>query len=300
MDIPKYLQIKKIISESEDARTFYFPLKLGSMPGQFVMLWMPGVDQKPFSVSRDDGEEFAVTVFNRGPLTKKLFECRAGDRVGVSGPYGTSFSVLPNRNYIMVAGGYGAAPLLFLAKEAIKLGSTVDFCVGARNKSLLLFQDELSRLNGVKIHIATDDGSAGHRGSVTNFLTVILNEAKRSEESLNFSEPCWLKNKGILRFAQDDSKKRKPLVCTCGPELMEKKVLDLCNQFNVDCEISVERYMKCGLGICGQCCVDDIGAPMCEKGPVINKETANSIAEFGQYHRDRSGAKIYYANPVSK
>lgn len=270
MDLPKYLQIKKIINETENVKTFYFPLKLESKPGQFVMLWLPGIDQKPFSVSRDDGEEFAVTVFNRGPLTKKLFACRAGDRAGVSGPYGASFSVLPNRNYIMIAGGYGAAPLLFLAREVLKIGSTVDFCVGVRNKDLLLFQDELNKLNGVKIHIASDDGSVGRKGFVTDFLPELL-------------------------INQSTNK----LVTTCGPELMEKKVLDLCNQFDVDCEISIERYMKCGLGICGQCCVDDVGVPMCTKGPVVDKATANEIVEFGSYHRDKSGAKISFANPVS-
>ena len=81
------------------------------------------------------------------------------------------------------------------------------------------------------------------------------------------------------------------LVSTCGPELMEKKVLDICNQYQVDCEISIERYMKCGFGICGQCCVDDSGIPLCVDGPVVNRKTANEIKEFGQYHRDKAGVK---------
>ena len=75
---------------------------------------------------------------------------------------------------------------------------------------------------------------------------------------------------------------------------MEKAVLNLANKYEVDCEISIERYMKCGYSICGQCCVDGPGIPMCSKGPVVNRELANKITEFGKFHRDKAGTKHCY------
>ena len=260
-DSPKQLKITKIVEENPSVKTFYFNHKLDSKPGQFVMLWIPGTDQKPFSVGYDDGKKFGLTVFKRGPLTEKLFELKAGDRVGISGPYGTNFSLQDNTHYIMVAGGYGAAPLGFLAEELQKKdGITIDFCMGARDKNLLLFEERLSILPNMKMHISTDDGSKGYKGYITDLLSDLVNE--------------------------------KSLTCTCGPELMEKKVLDMCNEKNTDCEVSIERYIKCGTGVCGQCTVDDLGICMCTHGPVVKRDLANKITEFGKYHRDKSGAKI--------
>ena len=260
-DSPKQLKITKIVEENSSVKTFYFDHELGSKPGQFVMLWVPGVDQKPFSVGFDGGESFGLTIFKRGPMTGKLFEMNEGDRVGISGPYGTSFSVNDNTHYIMVAGGYGAAPLGFLAEELQKKENvTIDFCMGARNKDLLLFETRMEKLSNVNMHISTDDGSKGHKGFITDLLPELIDENSIS--------------------------------CTCGPELMEKKVLDLCNERSTDCEVSIERHMKCGIGVCGQCAVDDLGICMCKQGPVVKRELANKIKEFGHYHRDKSGAKI--------
>lgn len=260
-DKPQLLKITKIVEENPSVKTFYFNYELGSKPGQFVMLWIPGIDQKPFSVGFDDDKSFGLTIFKRGPLTAKLFEMKEGDRVGISGPYGTSFLVKDNTHYVMVAGGYGAAPLGFLAEELQKKdGVTIDFCMGARSEDLLLFEKRMEKLPNVTMHISTDDGSKGHKGFITDLLPELIKE--------------------------------NSITCTCGPELMEKKVLDLCNEKDTDCEVSIERYMKCGIGICGQCAVDDLGICMCKQGPVVRRELANKIKEFGHYHRDKSGAKI--------
>lgn len=262
------IKIKKIVDETPFVKTFYFTHTLGSRPGQFVMLWLPGIDQKPFSISTDNGKQFGLTIFKRGALTEKLFTMKTGDRVGVSGPYGTAFSNKPKTHYILVAGGYGAAPLGFLAETASKKPSvSIDFIAGARDKQNLLFEKKLNKLPHLKMHIATDDGSKGHKGYVTDLLPDLIKKQKN---------------------------KTKILVATCGPEIMQKKVLDICNQNNVNCEVSIERYMKCGVGICGQCVVDDLGICMCQEGPVVNRELANKIIEFGKYHRDKSGAIIKF------
>lgn len=268
MDKPQYIPIDNIVDETDQVKTFYFTHDLNSKPGQFVMLWLPGIDQKPFSITYDDNKKFGLTIFKRGPLTEKLFTMKVGERVGITGPYGTDFSIKPNTNYIMVAGGYGAAPLGFLAELVSKQTNiTIDFCVGAQNKECLLFEQRLTKIPNTKIHISTDDGSKGHKGFVTDLLTKVIQE-------------------------KDD--KSNILVCTCGPELMEKKVLDICNENDVAGEISIERFMKCGYGVCGQCAVDPIGICMCTDGPVVNKKLANKITEFGVYHRNKSGKIVKF------
>lgn len=288
MDQPKMIKISKIIQENSNVKTFYFDFELKSKAGQFVMLWIPGIDQKPFSIASDDGTTFGLTIFKRGPLTEKLFNLNIGDRVGISGPYGTSFSLEPNTHYIMVAGGYGAAPLGFLVdslilSEAKNLSKpqnkqpTIDFLMGARSSENLLFEKKLSQINNLNLHIATNDGSRGHKGLITDLLPTII-------ESINPSKDSSSPLEGLTR--------NDIIVCTCGPELMEKKVLDICNKYEVACEVSIERYMKCGVGVCGQCVVDDLGICMCQEGPVVKRELANKIMEFGLYHRDKTGSII--------
>lgn len=277
MDTPLLLPIKKIVTETPNVKTYYFDYPLNSKAGQFVMLWVPGFDQKPFSIGYDDGKMFGLTIFAVGKSTHELSGKKVGGRVGITGPYGTAFSVKPNTHYIMVAGGYGAAPLGFLAEEATNCHKgrknlcknvTVDFCVGARNKEHLLFEKRTKKLLGFKFHIATDDGSRGHKGYVTDLIPDLISKAKKE--------------------------KKKIVLVTCGPELMEKKVLEIANKMKVDCEISIERFMKCGFGVCGACCVDPLGLRMCTEGPVVKKALANKITEFGKYHRDKSGAVIKY------
>jgi len=289
MDQNIFLKISKIVDENPFVKTFYFNFALKSQPGQFVMLWIPGLDQKPFSIAYDNGETFGLTIFKRGPATEKLFGMKVGDRVGISGPYGTSFTVNPKLHYIMVAGGYGAAPLDYLAEHLSVISTEsegraekslsgkklrdssaiarndnvqIDFIAGARNKDLLLFKKRLEKIGNLKLHTATDDGSEGHKGYVTDLLPNLI------------------------------KKDKKILVVTCGPEIMQKKVLNICNQHNIDCEVSIERYMKCGVGVCGQCAVDNLGICMCTEGPVVKRELANKIEEFGQYHRDKSGTIV--------
>ncbi|MFH1946565.1 MAG: dihydroorotate dehydrogenase electron transfer subunit [Candidatus Magasanikbacteria bacterium] len=270
------IKISKVIDEAQDIKTFYFEHPLKSLPGQFIMLWISEYDQKPFSIAYDDGTTFGLTIFKRGPTTSKLFDMQVGDKVGIEGPFGTNFSREDNTHYIMVAGGYGAAPLGFLAESLqTKKNITIDFCVGARNKDLVLFKNRISKIPNVKLHIATDDGSEGRKGYVTELLESILKKDPSSPPA-----------------PQDDDS--RVLVVTCGPELMQKKVLDICNKHNIDCEISIERYMKCGVGICGQCAVDPIGICMCKEGPVVKREIANKITEFGKYHRDKSGKIVYF------
>ncbi|MFC1597992.1 dihydroorotate dehydrogenase electron transfer subunit [Patescibacteria group bacterium] len=265
-DSPVMVTIKKIIKETANVTTFILEHELGSTPGQFVMLWIPGYDQKPFSIANDSGKQFQLTIFQLGHATKQLCKMKVGDRVGVSGPYGTRYTYEPKSHLITVGGGYGAAPLGFLAEEALKNKCMVDFIIGARTDKDLIFEQRAKKA-GAEVHISTDDGSKGHHGYNTEILERLLENIRKKNEL-----------KAVKVFA-------------CGPEVMQYKVAKICKEYKVPCEVSVERYMKCGFGICGNCCMDDDGASTCVEGTVISGEKALGLSEFGKYHRDKSGIR---------
>ena len=261
LDKPQMLPIAKREREAEDVDTFTFRHELGSQPGQYVMLWLPGVNEKPFSVAYDDGKTFALTIAKVGTYTEAIFALDVGDRVGIRGPYGRPFTkVADAKRVAMVGGGYGVAPLASLAEKLTGSGIEVHFINGARSKAKLVFLKRLSKLPG-EVITTTDDGSFGEKGRVTGPLAKLLDAGSVDT------------------------------VYTCGPELMEKAVFDLCEQHGVPLQASVERYMKCGLGVCGACSVDGTGQPVCIKGPVVGSETLRKITEFGKHHRTGSGKK---------
>lgn len=261
---PVAMPIKRILQENEHTWTFVFEYRLESKPGQFVMLWIPGVDEKPFSIAYDDGEEFWLTVCKVGPATEKLFEMYEGDMVGIRGPFGTSYEFYEGESLVTVAGGYGAAPMYYVTLEAIKKGCEVDFITGAKAADLVLFEEKVGDLKGVTLHVATDDGSKGFKGFTTELLEQIL------------------------------AGKTVDRVFTCGPELMMKRVGEVASVFGVPCFMSVEKYMKCGFGICGNCSIDHTGDLVCMKGPVMEFAYVKDLREFGNYHRDAQGKKHYY------
>lgn len=263
-DIPKAIPIKKIIQETPFVKTFVFEQKLGAKPGQFVNVWIPRVDEKPMSVAFCDEKEFWITMFAVGPFSKRMHHLKEGDLVGIRGPYGTTFTFEKGQHLVMMAGGYGAAPLYFLTAEAVKAGCTVDFVIGARNKEHLLYLERIEKLPGVNLLVATDDGSVGEKGFNTLILERLISESKKEGKKID----C---------------------VYTCGPEVMMKRISDMCFEASINAQISIERFMKCGFGVCGQCCVDPKGLRMCKEGPVVKNELARKLTEFGKYHRDRMG-----------
>lgn len=260
LEKPVVLPIEKIVDEADGFKTFLFRHKLDSKPGQFVMLWLPRVDEKPFSISYQDKNRFAITVMKVGPFTEKLFALKEGDKVGIRGPYGNTFS-LNVRKAVLVGGGCGTAPMGFLADELKKKGADVTFIIGARSRNFLIYLDRMKKA-GIRTIVATDDGSFGVKGFTTEVLKKFI------------------------------ARNRMDMVYSCGPEVMLKFVAGICDEAGIPCEISMERYMKCGFGICGQCCVDNLGIRVCKEGPVFSGKTIREIEEFGKYKRTASGKKV--------
>ncbi len=257
MEKPVICRIKEIIEESPTVKTFIIDKDFDFKPGQFAMLWLPGVDEKPFGFSSKN----SFSVARVGNFTKKMHELKEGDIIGVRGPYGTYFEPIGDK-VLAVAGGIGAAPIVTAVEEFSKQGIEITTILGARSKEELLFLDRFKKSG--RLEICTDDGSFGFKGFTTEKMKEILKE------------------------------ERFDLIITCGPEIMMKKVVDIANEYNIPVQVSMERYMKCGIGICGQCCVDDEGLCVCKDGPVFWGDKLKFIKEFGKYKRDASGKKIYY------
>ncbi len=266
--LPRTYRIAKIRRETEMVRTFTFPVSLGAKPGQFVMVWIPGVDEIPMSVAYDDGKQLQVTFFAVGDATKALAGSKVGDLVGLRGPFGTFYDWKPKQHLALIAGGYGAAPMYFAAKEAIKDQCRLEVFVGARSEEHLLYLDEFRKLPKTTLHVATDDGSLGFKGFNVQNLEYVLTKKKHTTKKSFVDQ-----------------------VFACGPERMLASVSKLASEWKIASQLSLERYMKCGYGLCGNCVVDPLGIRLCVDGPVIKNELCLKIAEFGKYHRDALGKK---------
>ena len=248
-DVPKILKINKIVSESKNHKSIFFKNKLDCKPGQFIMVWLPGVDEKPMAVSYLSNNEFAFTFQIIGKFTKALSKLKRGDKVGIRGPYGNGFST--KQNACVIGGGCGMASVSTLI-DTLKNPVIIN---GSKNKDNIIY---LKRYK--KAAITTDDGSLGKKGFPTEVLGKIL------------------------------KKKKIKIVYTCGPEIMMKKIVDICNKHKIECEASLERYMSCGYGICGKCMVND--KLVCIDGPVFNSKQLSKMEDFGKYARLKSGKKV--------
>ena len=247
-----------IISRTEEAEgvvTLRFDWSAPAQPGQFIMVWIPGVDEVPMSLSYT-GDRKGITVKNVGEATKELTSLQAGDRIVVRGPYGRGYHV-PQGKVLAVGGGTGMASLL-PALERIS-ASEVHTAIGARNEGELLFEERAKRTSS-QVRVSTDDGSKGFHGNAVQLAREMM------------------------------SAQRYDMVLGCGPEKMLFFLHQLCVEMEVPCQMSLERYMKCGAGLCGSCAMD--GKRVCREGPVFSGEELKEMKGFGRQRRDEGGGRL--------
>ncbi len=250
------VRVTDIINETKNIKTIKFKWLKNPEPGQFVMVWIPEVDEVPMSVSFS-GEETGITVLDVGEATWALHNLKTGDVMGIRGPYGRGFD-LKGKNILAIGGGSGTAALALAVAEALADRKKVRCALGARTSGELLFRKRFAAL-GAEVHIATDDGSEGHHGFVTQLAEQLI------------------------------SKKKPDLIIACGPEPMLKAVVDLALKAGIKCQCSLERYMKCGMGLCGSCQCGKY--TVCRDGPVFNAEELVGTEDFGKWRRDPAGRK---------
>jgi len=258
---PQAVELKRVQKETGEHNTYYFelPKAAEAVPGQFLMVWIPGVDEKPISLS-GIGKESAITVQCKGKWSQKICDIGTGKKLWVRGPYGNGFSIEEIKKAIIVAGGCGSAPLRPLVEQCLEKGIETSVVLGAQTAEKLLFKKEYTEKLGSNLYITTDDGSEGKKGFTTDALRELVEADKPN------------------------------MVFSCGPEPMMKAVFDLCEKLGVKCQLSLERFMRCGIGICGQCALDDL--MVCKDGPVFNEEQLRASKEFGKIARLKSGKEV--------
>jgi dihydroorotate dehydrogenase electron transfer subunit len=242
-------------------------------PGQFVEVAVPRgrniLLSRPFSIhqaSRRGG--FAGTleiVFDIvGEGTSWLAEVEQHQQLDVIGPLGRSFQYPKGlRSCLLVGGGYGAAPLHFLAEELRAHDKDVSMIVGARDHARVFKPIEGKRL-ATAFAITTEDGSLGERGRVTDMLPSMI------------------------------ARTRAEVVYACGPNAMLRAVAEFCAELSIPCQVAVEEMMACGLGVCWTCAVPLVSADgsswwnvrACVEGPVFNGARVWWDRWLGDHPRD--------------
>ena len=253
----RMLKVSKHIDETPNIRTISLDGPIEAAPGQFVMVWVPGVDEFPMSISCI-GNQIGITYQIVGDGTKALSMKREGDLVGIRGPYGKGYDPV-GRKPLVVAGGTGMASLLPLIERLTENGSDVHVVIGARTAKEILFKDRAMKA-GADVVITTDDGSEGEKGFATDIAIPMLNTREHD------------------------------IAYCCGPERMMAKLASKCSELSIPMQASVERLMKCGIGICDSCAID--GLHVCLDGPVFSIDTLKGSSEFGRTKLDATGRRI--------
>jgi dihydroorotate dehydrogenase electron transfer subunit len=263
---PRVVEIEEKRTETPSIVTLMFSDEqcAKAQPGKFVMVWIPGIDEIPMCLSYATEKGYSgITVREVGEATKALQNMNVGDRVGIRGPYGNGFKIAEKRKVLIVAGGSGIACVAPLIEELAKKANELTIVAGAETSSELLFLGRIKKATAkarTRLLTSTDDGSYGSKALASDLAITVM-------ENSTFD-----------------------LAYTCGPEVMMKKVAEECLRKSVPLQASLERMMKCGIGLCGSCVIGKYR--VCKDGPVFEGEILRDLPEFGTVRRDISGAKI--------
>jgi len=222
-------------------------------PGQFVQVrCSDGLDpllRRPFSIHRTSSFEILYEVVGKG--TEILSKKKIGEHVDILGPLGNGFTLpLSAVRYplsaILIAGGIGVAPLVFLAEELAKKKIETIVLIGAKTKKLILCEKDFKNI-GAKVCIATDDESHGHKGFVSELFKKYLRNTEYGIRST---------------------------VYACGPHPMLQRIAEISKARKIECQVSLEEKMACGIGACLGCAVKVKGKKAyklaCKDGPVFD------------------------------
>jgi len=241
----KVLENKRINSDSYILRLSGDLTLPEIKPGQFVQVRVDGSPEtflrRPVSVYDVDYNKNTIRLLIQivGKGTETLSKLGTGDLLNVIYPLGNSFSnPLENEKMLLIGGGIGIAPLLYLGKYLKSIGYAPEFLLGFRSLERIIEYEEFIEIG--EVFITTEDGSKGEKGFVTNHSQL--------------------------------SKTKYDRIYCCGPDPMMKAVAAYCRINHIECEVSLENLMACGIGICLCCIVDTVKGNLCSctEGPVFN------------------------------
>lgn len=240
------------IKENRRLNNDFFVLELAAnslipelKPGQFVQAKVEGSPdtflRRPLSIHDVDYEKNTIKILVQvaGKGTERLSKLKEGDSLNIIYPLGNSFSLpAENANVLLIGGGCGVAPLLFLGKYLKSKDYTLGILLGFRNSNRIIEYNEYEKIGSV--YLTTEDGSEGVKGFITDHP--------------------------VLKERRFDH------ICCCGPESMMKAVAAYCLENKITCEVSLENLMACGFGVCLCCVVNTVDGNLCTciDGPVFN------------------------------
>ncbi len=246
--IPKTARIMDIYEETPDTKTFKIESDLNFEPGQFVELTVFGYGEAPISISGGDENSIYLTIRSVGNVTNKMHNMQPGDFVGLRGPFGKGWPVkkAKGKNILIVAGGIGLAPLKPVVEYVIRNRDEfkdATLLYGARKPSLMLFKHMFDDWNAyMDVLLTVDEPEPGWKGHV-GVVTTLCDKIRHISDTITFM---------------------------CGPPIMMRYVSKLLIELGFppsEMYLSLERNMKCGMGICGHCAVG--GVYICKDGPVF-------------------------------
>lgn len=245
------------VTDNKRLNKEFFVLQLKSdkqlpeiLPGQFVQVKVEGSQntflRRPISVYDVDYSNQSISLLIKiaGDGTKQLSKLTTDESLNIILPLGNSFSKPANNKVLLIGGGTGVAPLLFLGKYLRKQFDIIpEFLLGYRSKELVIELEKFEEIG--KTYITTEDGTLGHKGFVIHHPILF------------------------------DEKKEINTIYTCGPEVMMKAVAKYAQNKNITCEASLENLMGCGIGACLCCVVDTVdngNVNTCTEGPIFNTQ----------------------------
>ncbi len=206
--------------------------------GQFISIYCNGLTlRRPFSVYSNNDGKIGILFKERGKGTKYIKSLKVGDDIDIAGPFGNSFDI-KNKKALLIGAGIGAAPISYLKTKLDNENIENCFIAGFLNKNEIPKGMEIDK-------ICTDDGSFGEKGSVLNYIGVIINEYKPE------------------------------VIYACGPHIVLKIISELGEKYGIETQVAMEKVMACGIGVCRGCVIDIkkdgkiINATVCKDGPVF-------------------------------
>lgn len=239
------------------------------VPGQFFNIKITsGITpllRRPFSAHKIEKDAVKILYKVVGQATTMLRDKKCGDTLDILGPLGNGFSIPAagrRGTAFLVGGGHGVAPLYALA-ERLKGHTDITVLIGGRSREHIIGAGEFRKL-GAEVLVATDDGSSGHRGFVTDILEGQLRRIFDAKKGGVLYDRGYTKN--------DAHTRRSAAVYACGPAPMLSAVSKIAEGYTTPCQVSVEEYMGCGTGICMGCAIDTTSGKklVCRDGPVFN------------------------------
>lgn len=229
-------------------------------PGKFCNIWIPKLDMKPLSISNFENNILSFTFKKVGKVTSYMYnKLKIGERLGLIGPLGNGFTI-KGKKILLIGGGIGLAPLRYLLKELALKKLNITSLLGFKTENETIFIEDFQN-HSKKFYITTENGCMGEKGYSTDLLSQVCEENKIDQ------------------------------IYCCGPELMMFEVLNFSLKNNINFQFSLERYIGCGLGLCGFCSLNG-KFRVCKDGHVISSLELKELTDFGNNKLTKTGLKV--------